>query len=401
MNAPQRAHPFARSRWAERAGQAMALMWKHGITTRPELDPDLLWNIGAQGFDERDELSIRSSEDVADFRERLDMLCLALREEAALNSMGLAMAYGQIIAAIRKRHALGRYWNVHPGIASRPIAPPILVVGQMRSGTTRVQRLLAADPGHAGTRFCNSHDPAPPALDLRPLRARLALVLARRINPWLDTMHPFGATRTDEEIGWLAAALSPATFEAQWRIPSFIAFSGTRDAGPVYREFVRILHTDAHTMGDAARPRVLKCPQFAEDLAAICKLLPEAKLVRCHRPPTDVLRSSVSMTASQMAFQTDRHDVEWLTTHWREKIVQREAAMERAVGAFDGPVAEVHFAALNADWQGAMASVYEALGTALTTAAVQAMAAEQAKAKTDPHGHHAEQIAEFASPALS
>ncbi|MDG5747022.1 sulfotransferase [Qipengyuania sp. XHP0207] len=401
MSAPPREHPFARSRWAERAGAAMARMWKHGLTTRPELDPEALWAIGAQGFDESDETSIRSSEDVADFRLRLERLCQALREEAALNPMGHAMAYGQLIAAIRKRHALGRFWNDNPDIATRPIAAPILVVGQMRSGTTRVQRLLAADPRHAGTRFCNSHHPVPPAVDLRPLRARAALALARRINPWLDTMHPFGATRTDEEIGWLAASLSPATFEAQWRIPSFVGFSRGRDAGPIYREFVRILHTDAHTMGDADRPRVLKCPQFAEDIETIAPLLPGAKLVRCRRPSADILSSSVSMTASQMAFQTDRHDLDWLTQTWRETIALRAATMERAFAAFPGAVAEVDFAALNADWRAAMARVYDALDIPLTPTALSAMEAEHAKAQDDPHAHHAAQIREFPSPALS
>ncbi len=397
MNAPPRPHPFARSKASELASWAFATMWKHGLTRRPPLEPDYLWSVGSDGFSADDEHSIRSAEDVADFRERLEALCSALVEEAALNPLGHTMAYGQITAAIRKRHALGRFWNENPGMAEREIAPPILVVGQMRSGTTRVQRLLAADPRHSGTRFCNSHNPVPATPDFRPVKARAALAVARRINPWLDTVHPFGAMRTDEEIGWLAAALSPATFEAQWRIPSFVAFSSARDAAPVYREFARILRTDAHVMQEANRPRVLKCPQFAEELGALLTQLPDARLVLCRRPKENILESSVSMTASQMAFQSDQHDLQWLTAMWQEKISHREAAIEHDLRQFSGKRATIDFAALNADWLKAIGEAYEALDIELTSEAVAAMRKEREKSHDDPHHVHAEQMAGFSA----
>ena len=94
------------------------------------------------------------------------------------------MAYGQLTSAIRKRHALGRAWRTDPSLPQGDIASPIVVVGQMRAGTTRMHRLLAADPDHAGTRFCDSHNPVPVTPDWRPLKAAAALAIARRINPW-------------------------------------------------------------------------------------------------------------------------------------------------------------------------------------------------------------------------
>ncbi|QZD92276.1 sulfotransferase [Qipengyuania xiapuensis] len=396
---PPRPHPFARSRMAERFDRVVEYMWERGWDEKPPLEPEYLWKIGSRGFDSADEISIRSEEAVADFRERLEALCKALREEADLNALGHAMAYGQITGAIRKRHALGRIWREEPDLASTPIAPPILVVGQMRSGTTRVQRLLAADPQHSGTRFCNSHDPVPSKPDLRPLKGRFALALARRINPWLDTMHPFGSLRTDEEIGWLAAALSPATFEAQWRIDSFVAFSEGRDQAPIYREFARILRTDAAKMGDAGKPRVLKCPQFAEDLGALLDEFPDARLVVCERDHEEVLASSISMTASQMAFQSDNHDIKWLQEAWARKIAVRQAAMDAALEEFEGPVAHIAFSALNANWRSAIMQAYLTLGMPLPDQSLAAMTAEREKSARDPHGRHATQIANFGSAA--
>ena len=297
---PPRPHPLCVSRTATLANRAIAGMWERGLTVQPPLDPDFLWAKGSEGFAPDDEISIRPPEDVADFRARLEALCRSLREEAQLNALGHTMSYGQIVAAIEKRHALGRLWRERPDLAETPITPPIAVVGQMRAGTTRVHRLLAADPRHAGTRFCNAVDPVPPAgnvFDWRPLKLRAGLAIARLVNPWLDSQHPFGPTRADEELGWLTTALDVCAFEAQWRIPGYVAFSEARDAAPLYREFARILRTDAAMMGNADRPRVLKCPKFAEDIPALLAELPGTRLVVTRREPDDVLASSVSRGA--------------------------------------------------------------------------------------------------------
>ena len=397
MNAPPRPHPFARSKAAEWAGRAVEVLWERGLTEKPPLEPDYLWQVGAKGYDPADEVSIRSEDEVADFRERLERLCQSLRVEAQLNSLGHTMAYGQLTSAIRKRHALGRFWADAPKLAEARIAPPIIVVGQMRAGTTRVHRLLAADPRNCGTRFCNSHDPIPRRPDIRPLKSALGLAIARRINPWLDTLHPFGATRVDEEIGWLSGALDACAFEAQWRIPSFVAFSEARDAGAVYSEFARILRTDAAIMGDGERSRVLKCPQFAEDLPALLAQFPNARVVVTRRDDEEVLRSTLSMVASQMAFQTDNADIEALEAEWRRKLALRDQRMADALKAFDGPVAHVDFDELGRDWRSSMRRLHADLGLTLPVASLDAMALEHARSHSDPHHAHGRQIEAFAA----
>ena len=396
MTSGERSHLLAVSRFARAADRLVAWSWSSGLNDRPPLDPAYLWAVGARGFERADEISIRSEEDVADFRERLDVLCRSLREEAALNALGHTMAYGQITGAIRKRHALGRLWREKPELAATPIATPIAVIGQMRSGTTRLQRLLATDPAHAGTRFCDSHDPVPRQPDLRPLRARAALALARRVNPWLDTLHPFGATRTDEEIGWLQCALSACSFEAQWRIPAFVAHNEGSDPAPVYREFARILRTDAAARGNGDRPRVLKCPQFAEDLPGFCDSFPEARLVVARRDRADVLASTVSMVAAQSAFQSDSRDADAIEKEWRRKIALRERRMSDGLERFEGPVAEVAFDRLNADWQAVVEDIYAALGLDLDRAAMSGMATEVERASNGQHRAHAGQLHRFA-----
>jgi hypothetical protein len=394
---PPRAHPLARSRTAELANRMVEVLWDRGVTPKPPLDPDFLWEKGRSSFGTEDEKSVRSPEDIADFRARLEVLCRSLREEARLNALGHTLAYGQLTAAIRKRHALGRLWRERPELASTPIASPIIVIGQMRSGTTRLHRLLSADPAHAGTRFCNAFDPVPMKPDWRPIKSGFALALARRINPWLDTLHPFGATRVDEEISWLSYALDACTYEAQWRIPSFVAFSEATDPAPIYREFARILRTDAAAMGNAGLPRVLKVPQFSEALPALLDQFPEARIIVARRAEEAVLESSVSMVASQFAFQSDHADLGAIRTEWRRKIALRKVRIEAALAQFDGPLARVEFDEFDIDSEALVERIYKDLGIGLSSEARIAMHRERARASRDGHGQHRAQIAGFKS----
>lgn len=399
MAPPARPHPLARAPLVGRLNRALDRAWSKGWLAHPPLDPAALWAKAARGFSADDECGGRSEADRADFRDRLARLAESLEGEARLNPLGRCIAHGQLVRAIRHRLALGRLWRARPGLLATEIPAPILVVGQMRSGTTRVHRLLAADPAHSATRFCDSWHPVPEAPDLRPLKSGFALAMARRLDPWLDAIHPFGAARADEELGWLAAALDHCAYEAQWHVPAFTAWSEARDPAPVYREFARILRTDAAHRGNAHRPRVMKVPQFAEDLPALLAQFPDARVVVSQRCDAATLRSSVSLVANQRAIQSDEADLGAIEHEWRRKIALRRARIESALDGFAGPVARIDFARLDADWQAEIAALYAALDLPLPDEAIAAMAREMARAGASPHRAHAAHLEKFGAAA--
>ena len=394
---PPRPHPLTRSRRVDRLNRLLERAWAKGLSTRPSLDPDALWDKAIRTAPASGERGPRTEGDVADFRERLNALAASLAEEANLNALGLTIAHGQLVRVIRQRLELGQMWLDQPALLEAELAPPIIVVGQMRSGTTRVHRLLAADPELAGTRFCDSWHPVPRSPDTRPAWSAFSLLLARTFDPWIDSIHPFGTTRPDEELGWLACALDHCAYEAQWRIPGFSAFSEARDPAPVYREFARILRTDAMNHGNAHRARVLKVPQFAEDLPALLAQFPKARVIRTRRCETELARSAASLVANQMTIQSDDVDLAWIEREVARKIALREERMDAALAVFDGPVVETDFPVLGADWQGEVARMYGVLGLPLTEATLTAMHAEQTRAGNSKHLHHKRQFAEFAA----
>ncbi len=390
-----RPHPLARASLVDRLDRLLSLGWGKGWMPPPPLDPEELIRRGARGHLPEDESGGRVPEDVTDFRERLEALCEAVVSEASLNSVGMAFAYGLMVRAIRQRFALGALWRRNPELPETGIAPPIIVAGQMRSGTTRIHRLLAADPAHASTRFCDSWHPVPEKPDFRPLRGGLQLFMARRLDPWIDTIHPFSAARADEELGWLAGALDHSAYEAQWHIPSFTGLGEARDPAPIYRELARILRTDAAHRGNAGRPRVLKTPQFAEDLAAILEQFPNARLVISRRCDRETLRSSVSLVANQMAIQSDKVDLDVIETEWERKLALRSDRMAAGLAGFKGPVAEVHFDELGANWQTEIERIYAELGLPLSDAAMVAMQREMQAGEAGSHKEHAKHLNEF------
>lgn len=397
--APVRDHLLARGPLAQRASDFLGRAWAKGQLPPPDLDPQSLWTLAAKPYGARAEAAEhggRSNEDVADFRERLARVIAAVEAEADLNPLGRTMAWGQLSRVVKNRLAFGALWQDRPELLAIPLAPPIIVIGHMRSGTTRIHKLLAADPAFSHTRYCDAYHPVPAPLGLNRVKAALELAMLGALNPWMQSIHPMTAGGVEEELAWISAALHHSIYESQWHIPAFSAWSEARDPAPIYREFARILRTDAATRGIADKPRVLKVPAFAEDLPALLAQFPDARLVLAQRDHDAVLKSAVSLAANQMAIQSDTCDLKRIEARWQHKITLREARMAAALEGWEGPVARLTFDELNADWESAITRCYGALGLTLTPAALAAMRRMMAASAGGHHHAHSEQLARFA-----
>ncbi|MEM8724947.1 MAG: sulfotransferase [Pseudomonadota bacterium] len=397
---PPRDHLLARAPAAERANAFLGKAWDRGWLPAPALDPEELWAIGAKGLGERAkdaEIGGRRPEDVADFRLRLHVLTEAINDEADLNPLGRAMAHGQLTRVIRSRLQLGDLWTRRPELLATKLAPPIIVIGHMRSGTTRIHKLLAADPAHSHTRYCDAWHPVPGNRGMRRMKGAFDLAMLGWLNPWLQSIHPMASGEVEEELAWLAAALNHSIYESQWHIPTYSAFSEARDPASIYREFSRVLRTDAAHRDIAAKPRVLKVPQFSEDLARLLAEFPDARIVLAERDSEAVLRSAVSLAANQMAIQCDACDLERIEALWRHKITLREERIAAALTGWKGPLARLEFDALNADWESQIARAYSDLGLELSGEALSAMRATMAISESGHHHAHSEQLERFAA----
>jgi hypothetical protein len=347
------------------ANSALETAWTRGWFERPQLEPGALLK-EARRVAGLDDFGLQDG-----WRERLDRLCTALHDEASLNALGTTIAYGQLVAALTTRLRATAMWRRNPEIEDVAIPAPIIVIGQMRSGSTRMQRLLACDDRFAFTRFFESWNPLPRwprlPLDDRKLRGWLALRVAHGLNPKFGVIHPVRPQQADEEIGLHNIALYGAAFEAQWRVPGFARHGESTDSRPIYAEFKRHLQTIRWLREERSeRPWILKLPQFSQDLDAVLHTFPDARVVVLHRDPVQVVGSCASLVHNQMAVQSDDVDRGWIGQEWLRKVALRESRIVQARQRHHVPSIDVAFGDMHADWSAEMRRVYDMLGLALT-----------------------------------
>ena len=377
----------APSKLAGWANQALATAWRRKLLPRPVLDADALEAAALNGRN-----SARLGPDTG-WREPMRFLVEALREEANLNPLGLAMAHGQIVQVLRARMRAVALWTRRPEILEQPLAPPIVIVGPMRSGTTRLQRLLACDARLSHTRMFETLHPIPfgrgrGGADSRPLRTRLALAALERFNPAVATIHPTGAYDPEEEFGLFSFSFGSPQFEAQWRIPSFTAWWESADKKRLYKEIRALLQTIAWNRRQPPNlPWILKAPQFMEDLPALLDVFPSARLLCLDRPLEKVVASSASLVWNQMRIQSDAADPAWIGAEWLRKTrLRQRIADETRRARPDMSQLDLHYEAMDRDWRAEMRRIYDFLGLDFATDVERRMVAYLRRARRH-HGH--------------
>ncbi|OWK28496.1 hypothetical protein SPMU_27570 [Sphingomonas mucosissima] len=374
---------------------ALDRAWQRGWSQRPTLDPDELVHKAVQ----KAALPIDREEN--GWRERLALLCSDLESVADLTPLGRTIAHGQLVAALCNRIRFHALWRRHSEIAEQPITAPIIIVGQMRSGTTRMQRLLACDPRLTFTRFFESWNPLPRTIgrswmDDRKLRGWLAMLSVRALNPAFDAIHPTSWNAADEEIGLQSVSIFGSAFEVQWRVPAYTAAVEADDGIATYAEFRRLLQTIAWLRrDDGTRPWILKVPQFSQDLAAVLHTFPDARLVCLSRDPQQVIASSASLVRNQMAIQSASVDPEWIGREWTRKVALRDGRTAIARAGSDVAQVDVAYADVERDWQGEMARVYGMLGMPLSSTALARMGDYAGKSRMGRHARHRYGAADF------
>ena len=239
------------------------------------------------------------------FRERLDVLCTALRDEAGLSDTGTAVVFEQLVGNLVNRLRLQALTTAHPEIDDIPIERPIIICGLPRTGTTHLHNLLAADPALRYLPYWESLEPFPspdePGEQPRRDRCATGLDLVNTSMPEFKRMHDMTVDHAHEEIQLLANDISGMLFETTYQIPSFAAHYKSHDQAPSYAYLKRSLQAMQWLRGGTRW--VLKSPQHLEQFPTLLATFPDATFVVTHRDPVEVTQSMATMIsyASRMA----------------------------------------------------------------------------------------------------
>ena len=387
--------PPSRTRFIGAINSAMTFGRKTGLMASPNLDKQAL-------FDEARALT--GLDDFGDswFERPLAVLLDALGSEAKLNAAGEWTAQKQMVKILVDRLWAERWFELHPEILERPMPHPVIIVGPMRSGTTRLHRLIASDHRFSHLRSFETISPVPrPEFvpggpDFRvTLAARIAR-LARLANPRTLTIHPTGPMQPEEELGLLVNSFWSIKHDAMWWVPSYGRWCEQQDPAPAYRQMVRLLKLIGWSQQvSSLRPWVLKTPQHLFDLPALMAVFPDARIIFTHRDPLAVVGSAASLAWNQTIIYSDHPDPVAIGKEWLRKTRLQVERMHRDRREIpEHRQIDVHYEDMERDWQGTMARVYRFLGLELEPA-LPAMAAYQRRTAPPRRRQHYYSLDEF------
>ncbi|MBK7730889.1 MAG: sulfotransferase [Gammaproteobacteria bacterium] len=266
------------------------------------------------------------------FREPLEVLLRSMREEAALNATGRQIQGERILTGLVNRLRIRDFVNRNPGIRDEPVDVGCVIVGLGRSGSTLLQRLLAAAEGATAVYWWETLNPVPLPGEIpgqaeqRREIARAAVAAMLEAAPDLLSIHPMDAFAADEEVMLLEQSFVSSAPESFMNVPSYARWMEQADQGPAYRELREVLQ--ALTLQDSSRRQkkwILKTPQHLSALPALTEVFPEASIVMPHRDPVQTVVSWCSLVDTLSAPNTDRLDRRCIGAHWSRRLARNLA----------------------------------------------------------------------------
>jgi hypothetical protein len=330
------------------------------------------------------------------WREGLDRLLHALNDEAALNDLGAQIAAGEGVMYLSNRLRVLDWHSRYPEIGEADVVPPVVIVGQGRTGTTILHDLLAQDPSNRVPLTWEVDRPSPPPetasydTDPRIEEVDAQLSAIELLIPGFKAVHSMGARLAQECVRITGSDFRSLIFATQYRIPSYNRWLlDEADMAPAYRwhrQMLQLLQW-RHPGGRW----VLKSPAHQWCLGALLAEYPDAVLVQTHRDPLQIIASLASLVAMLRSMASDAASIPEAAADFADYVL---GGLDRSVDARqDGTVraervVDVQFQEFMADPFGTVRDVYERLGLELTAGAEQRMRAFHADNPRDKHGRH-------------
>lgn len=317
------------------------------------------------------------------FREPLRVLLRSLREEAPLSPAGVRAFLDRIQESLVTRLRVEDWIRRHPEILEEEIGDPLVVVGLTRTGSTRMQRLLASDPRHHAALWWELRRPAPLA-EPRPGEPdpRIPLAVAEveailEADPGQAAIHPWDARAPDEEILLLEHSFLSHVPEAFAHLPSYRAWLDEQDWTPAYRyleRLLRFLQWQKRGRGELRERWVLKSPGHLGYLETLFRVFPGARVVHTHRDPLESIPSAASMNRSLWRAHCDRVDDREVGRQWKERMAWALARyLEARRGIPEERFADVWYRDALQDPLGEVEAAYRRFGLDLPPEARSAM----------------------------
>lgn len=258
----------------------------------------------------------------------LSALTQSLVDDAQLSETGADLLRQKLVGQLANRLRTEDYFARYPEIAEETIAPPVIIVGLPRTGTTKLHRMLACDPRFHWMSFWESQFPVPlPDETLENPQQRIAQAeemvrMMTEAMPKLAAIHPMETEAADEEAMLMEQSMY-AAFSAYAYVPGYEEWLKSQDLTPAYRylrRMLQFLQWQKRQRGITAERWVLKSPVHLLHLATLLRVFPDAKIVQTHRDPLTSVPSLASFIHTLWCIYSDRADPVTVGRVWSERM---------------------------------------------------------------------------------
>jgi len=333
------------------------------------------------------------------WEEPLDVLLRAMREEARLHPLGRFMMREQLVGRLMVRLQAEAWFRKHPEILEQELLPVWLIAGLQRTGTTKLQRLLDADPANRSLYSWESMYPVPLNSDWQKREKRIpqtrtAERAMRFLAPDFFAIHPVEYLQPEEDVLLLDVSFMSTSAEAMMNVPSYAAWLEQADHRPAYEYEARLLKLlQWQRKGERW---VLKSPHHLEWLDVLCEVYPRVHIIWPHRPVHECVPSFMSMVAHGRAIFSREVDARAVGRHWLRKnarMLQKALAFREAQPG--QPITDVFYPAFVRDALGELERLYRDAGQPFSGELRRKFAAVERKSDPHRYGRHQYRLEDF------
>lgn len=279
--------------------------------------------------------------------EPLDKLLYSINNEARLHPIGRFITKKRLENLLSVRLRAEDWFKKHPEILEQEIYPVNVILGLQRTGTTKLQRMLASDPECRALLSWEALNPSPIKDDVhsgteRIKFAKMSENALKYMSPGFFAIHPVEHLAPEEDVLLLDVSFLSTTAEATMHVPSYAAWLEKTDQALAYDYMAKLMRFLQYQ--NPAKKWVLKTPHHLEFPDLLDKYLPDVRFIWTHRDVKDAIPSFLSMVAHSRVLFSNHVDANVVAEHWVKKI---SYMLDRAMNYRLDPVNNDRFTDIN------------------------------------------------------
>lgn len=314
-----------------------------------------------------------------------------------LSPVGKIATRFKLIHVLKWRLLTEQAFKEDPTILDNPIDKPLVITGLVRTGSTALHYLLAADPHRQALPYwlAEHPQPRPPEAEWEAhpdfQKSKASIEMMWKVDPSLKSIH-FMAPDWPEEGGHLMAHnFTDDHWEGALRVPHYIQWYENTNMVETYRRHKKLLQLIGSTR--RGMPWLLKYPVHMKHLASFLEVYPDARVIWTHRDPSNVMSSYASLLAGFRRINSDKVDRDDIV---REQIEVWATGAERAIEVRKtrdpAQFYDLHFDDFVGDSVGAAEKIYRYFGIDWVPECEAAMQAHRDANPQEKHGKHAHSL---------